>query len=121
MKLAAALNTPAATADSLKVTRFPSSVAPGRVVVFAKGLVVQSPPMPHNEAARLKALRQYEILDTEAEQAFDDLVAVAAHVLETPIALVSLVDEDRQFFKAKLGLEATGTPRGSSFCAHAIL
>ena len=82
---------------------------------------MQSPPIPENEAARLAALRTYELLDTEAEQAFDDLTAVAAHVMGTPIALVSLVDGERQFFKSKVGLDATETPRDVSFCAHAIL
>ena len=82
---------------------------------------MQTPPIPENELGRLEALRSYEILDTEAEQAFDDLTAVAAHVLDVPIALVSLVDEDRQFFKSKHGLAASETSRDVSFCAHAIL
>ena len=78
-------------------------------------------PQPANEAARLNALRQYAILDTAPEQGFDDLVRVASILCGTPISLMSLVDETRQWFKAKLGLAASATPREHAFCAHAIL
>ena len=74
----------------------------------------------HDEAARLAALRQYRILDTEPERAFDDLALLASHICETPIALITLVDADRQWFKARTGLAATETPRAISFCTHAI-
>lgn len=80
-----------------------------------------SAPVPTNEAARLEALRQYAVLDSEAEQGFDDLVRVASILCETPISLVSLVDADRQWFKARHGLDATQTPREQAFCAHTIL
>jgi anti-sigma regulatory factor (Ser/Thr protein kinase) len=74
-----------------------------------------------NEAARLKALHQYKILDTAPEQAFDDLTLIAAQICGVPIALISLVDEDRQWFKSRVGVGLRETPRSVSFCAHAIL
>ncbi len=72
------------------------------------------------EAARLKSLRSYGVLDTPPEAAFDRLTNLAAELFETPIALVSLIDEQRQWFKSRHGLEATETPRDLAFCAHAI-
>jgi PAS domain S-box-containing protein len=76
---------------------------------------------PDNEAQRLEALRGYGILDTSPERDFDDLALTAARICETPIALVSLVDADRQWFKARVGLSVAQTPREIAFCAHAIL
>jgi anti-sigma regulatory factor (Ser/Thr protein kinase) len=73
-----------------------------------------------DETARLAALRRYRILDTEPERAFDDLALLASQICETPIALISLIDADRQWFKARTGLAATETPRAVSFCTHAI-
>jgi len=73
-----------------------------------------------DETARLAALRQYRILDTEPEQAFDDLALLASHICQTPIALITLVDADRQWFKARHGVAVTQTSRAVSFCSHAI-
>lgn len=73
-----------------------------------------------DETARLAALRRYRILDTEPERAFDDLALLASEICGTPIALISLVDADRQWFKARKGFTATQTSRAVSFCSHAI-
>lgn len=73
-----------------------------------------------DESVRLAALRSYAILDTEPETAFDDLTLLASYVCESPISLISLVDEDRQWFKSKVGIHAEQTSRDVSFCAHAI-
>ena len=77
-------------------------------------------PVPHNEKKRLKVLWQYEVLDTVPEEVFDDLTDLAAKICEAPIALISLVDEDRQWFKAKVGTTVSETSRDFSFCAYAI-
>lgn len=79
------------------------------------------PSHPLNEAARLAALRALKILDTPAEARFDRITAFARTLFEVPIALVSLVDRDRQWFKSKTGLDAAETPRAVSLCGHAIL
>ena len=81
---------------------------------------MQSPATPANETARLAALQRYAVLDTDTEHAFDDLAQLAAHILEVPIALVSLVDSDRQWFKSRYGLDATELPRDVSFCGHVV-
>lgn len=72
------------------------------------------------EAARLDALRNLDVLDTEPEPAFDDLARVAALICRTPVALVSLIDDTRQWFKARIGIDAHQTPRSVAFCDHAI-
>jgi len=77
--------------------------------------------VPPDEAGRLASLRELEILDTPAEQEFDDLAHLARSICATPIALLSLVDADRQWFKSRVGLDVTETHRDLSFCAHAIL
>ena len=78
-------------------------------------------PVPiNNERARVAALQKYAILDTEPEQAFEDLVLLASFVFSTPIAMISLVDEDRQWFKSKMGMSISETPREIAFCATAI-
>jgi signal transduction histidine kinase len=77
-------------------------------------------PIPSNDAQRLRALRRYRVLDTEPEAPFDDLVEIAAHILDVPISLISFIDVDRQWFKARYGLDAPQTPRDVSFCGHAV-
>lgn len=78
-------------------------------------------PIPTDEAERLRALNAYAVLDTLPERVFDDLAFIASHICGTPIALISLIDKDRQWFKARTGLDAGQTPRDYAFCAHAIL
>jgi len=76
--------------------------------------------MDAQEALRLSALRAYRVLDTDPDAAIDRLVGLAGNLFSTPISLVSLIDEERQWFKAMVGLEASETPRDQAFCAHAI-
>jgi C4-dicarboxylate-specific signal transduction histidine kinase len=77
-------------------------------------------PIGTDDKQRLESLSCYEILDTDSEKEFDDLTQLAAHICDTPIALISLVDANRQWFKAKVGVNACETPRDISFCGHAI-
>ncbi len=76
--------------------------------------------MAIDELARLAALRSYRILDTDPEQAFDDLTLLASQICETPFASISLIDESRQWFKSRVGMSITETSRSVAFCAHAI-
>jgi PAS domain S-box-containing protein len=78
------------------------------------------PPLLENEAQRQEALESYQILDTPPERTFDDLTRLAAFVAGAPVAMVSLVDKDRQWFKSKVGIDVSQTPREVAFCAHAI-
>lgn len=75
---------------------------------------------PSKESARVAALNRYAILDSEPEESFDDLVTLAAHICQTPMAMLSLVDDHRQWFKSKYGVEIKETPKEVSVCAHAI-
>ncbi len=79
------------------------------------------PPIPANERERLQTLRDLDLLDTLPEERFDRITRIARQLFSVPIALVSLVDDDRQWFKSRQGLDATETPRDISFCGHAII
>ena len=85
-----------------------------------RGTMLEAPILP-DEALRLETLRRLSLLDSEAEERFDRLTRMARRVFNVPIALVSLVDEDRQWFKSCAGMELSETPRDISFCGHAIL
>src|ERR1700752_1549332 len=80
-----------------------------------------TPALPADENTRLDTLRALNILDTSPEERFDRLTRLAKRLFGVPIALVNLVDADRQWFKSCVGLSATETPRDISFCGHAIL
>ncbi|HAS6169325.1 TPA: diguanylate cyclase [Vibrio vulnificus] len=82
---------------------------------------MQTPKKPDNEPQRIADLHSLNILDTAAEERFDRVTRIARRLFDVPIALVSLVDEDRQWFKSCFGLNASETPRDISFCGHAIL
>ncbi len=82
---------------------------------------MQPAPLPQNEMSRLRALLDLAVLDSAPEHTFDAIVGNVARALNVPIALVSLIDETRQWFKARVGLDASETPRDLAFCAHAIL
>lgn len=78
-------------------------------------------PTPTNETERLKALKAYSVLDTLSEKEYDAITQIASYICDTPIALVSLIDEERQWFKSTVGLEASETPRNISFCQYTIM
>ncbi len=77
--------------------------------------------LPRDEIARLEALRRYDILDTPPEEQFDDLTHLAAQICGAPISVITLLDQDRQWFKSCVGMEISETSRADSFCSHAIL
>ena len=81
---------------------------------------MKKPATPYNEANRLLKLKSYQILDTPTESIFDNLTKLASSICQTPIALISLVDEKRQWFKSSVGLNVCETKREYAFCAHAI-
>ena len=78
-------------------------------------------PIPHNDAKRIEVLWQYDVLDTVPEEIFDDLAELAARICEAPIAMITLVDEKRQWFKSRIGVSISETSRDISFCGHAIM
>ena len=82
---------------------------------------MKRPPIPKNEKARLAALLEYEILDTAAEKSFDRLASLAAAICKTPVAIISLIDENRVWFKSKLGIDTDNIERNASFCGYVIL
>ena len=82
---------------------------------------MQTPAMPNNEKTRLETLRALKILDSDPEERFDRLTRLARRLFGSSIALISLVDADRQWFKSSVGLEVKETSRELSFCGHAIL
>jgi PAS domain S-box-containing protein len=83
-------------------------------------IAMREPGVPENEPQRLAALARYEILDTYPELQYDEIVKIAAFICGTPIALISFVDDRRQWFKARVGLDATQTPKSISFCGHVV-
>ena len=77
-------------------------------------------PIPNNEIERLRALREYSILDTLPEQEFEDITKIASEICQTPISLITLIDSDRQWFKSRVGINDSETHRNHAFCAHAL-
>ncbi len=102
-----------------KTTKVPLHSA-SKSLLFARTNLTMTAQTTPSETKRLKVLWQYDVLDTVPEEVFDDLTELAARICEAPIALISLVDENRQWFKAKVGVTIKETSRDISFCAHAI-
>ena len=117
------------TLESIRQATVTSELADGAADVekapvdvrYIDSLIAQQLPVPEDEADRQQALHDYNVLDTAPEEGFDQLVKVASYITDSPIALVSLVDGKRQWFKAKQGIEPDETPREVSFCQHAIM
>jgi len=101
--------------------RSPQVAGKRSTVNCSKEITLEKPDIPQDEATRLKTLRALNILDTLPEERFDRLTRVAMRLFDVPIALVSLIDADRQWFKSSAGLSVDETPRDISFCGHTIL
>src|SRR5271170_3460355 len=100
----------------MRVAYFPA----GPFTKLQEDIMGTAKPSLASDHDRVAALQKYAILDTEPERAFDDLTLLASFVCKTPIALISLVDEDRQWFKSKVGMTTSETPRDIAFCSVAI-
>src|SRR5687767_296102 len=92
-----------------------------RAVVYEPMGTKPTSPMPADESARLADLASFRIIDTRAERDLDEIATLAARICTAPIATITFVDHDRQWFKAKVGLEIEQTAREIAFCAHTIL
>lgn len=93
----------------------------GPLIEGVQHLLARDYPIPSNEAARQVALERYQVLDSPPERFYDDAATLAAAICGTPIAMVSLIDNERQWYKAKVGVDTTETHRRDAFCAHAIM
>ncbi|WP_425527406.1 GAF domain-containing protein, partial [Xanthomonas perforans] len=119
----AARRAPAPRLKLLVASPLPGATYPDQTPPADHAMTVLLPPvpMPVDDALRVEAVRRLGVLDTEAEAEFDDIAWLAAHVSGATMALLSLLDADRQWFKARCGTDLEGTPRSASFCAHAIM
>ena len=98
----------------------PTSSGPDSVAAVTEADASRS-PIPLDEPSRLLALQSFDIMDSGQDPRYDDLTLLAARICHAPMALIALLDADRQWFKSKVGFDGTGTPRDLSFCAHAIV